>query len=146
MKWVPQAQFAGYYVAQAKGYYKAEGLDVTIKPGDRLAQGIVLPAPSVILNAIIEFWPAIWKNSLQTLYTTTVGFILAVVFGLGLGIAIGWSRKARNGAKSVWRRTAIAASTTGRKSHDSSCISAVSYERCIACRIESVVIRLPWKS
>jgi NitT/TauT family transport system substrate-binding protein len=33
MKWVPQAQFAGYYVAAAKGYYKAEGLDVVIKPG-----------------------------------------------------------------------------------------------------------------
>ena len=33
LKWVPQAQFAGYYVAQAKGYYAAEGLDVTIKPG-----------------------------------------------------------------------------------------------------------------
>ena len=33
LKWVPQAQFAGYYVAAAKGYYKAEGLDVTIKPG-----------------------------------------------------------------------------------------------------------------
>ena len=33
MKWVPQAQFAGYYVAAAKGYYKAEGLDVTIQPG-----------------------------------------------------------------------------------------------------------------
>jgi NitT/TauT family transport system substrate-binding protein len=33
MKWVPQAQFAGYYVAAAKGYYKAEGLDVNIKPG-----------------------------------------------------------------------------------------------------------------
>ena len=33
MKWVPQAQFAGYYVAQAKGYYKEAGLDVTIKPG-----------------------------------------------------------------------------------------------------------------
>ena len=33
MKWVPQAQFAGYYVAAAKGYYKAEGLEVTIKPG-----------------------------------------------------------------------------------------------------------------
>ena len=33
LKWVPQAQFAGYYVAQAKGYYKAAGLDVTIKPG-----------------------------------------------------------------------------------------------------------------
>ena len=28
LKWVTQAQFAGYYVAAAKGYYKAEGLDV----------------------------------------------------------------------------------------------------------------------
>ncbi len=33
LKWVPQAQFAGYYVAQEKGFYKDEGLDVTIKPG-----------------------------------------------------------------------------------------------------------------
>ncbi|MFZ1663289.1 MAG: ABC transporter substrate-binding protein [Paracoccaceae bacterium] len=33
LKWVTQAQFAGYYVAQAKGYYEAEGLNVTIKPG-----------------------------------------------------------------------------------------------------------------
>src|SRR6201996_7936046 len=33
LKWVAQAQFAGYYVAAAKGFYKADGLDVTIKPG-----------------------------------------------------------------------------------------------------------------
>jgi NitT/TauT family transport system substrate-binding protein len=33
LKWVTQAQFAGYYVAKAKGFYKAAGLDVTIKPG-----------------------------------------------------------------------------------------------------------------
>ncbi len=33
LKWVTQGQFAGYYVAAAKGYYKAAGLDVTIKPG-----------------------------------------------------------------------------------------------------------------
>ena len=33
LKWVTQAQFAGYYVAKEKGYYKDEGLDVTIKPG-----------------------------------------------------------------------------------------------------------------
>ena len=33
LKWVAQAQFAGYFVAQDKGYYKAENLDVTIKPG-----------------------------------------------------------------------------------------------------------------
>ena len=33
LKWVTQAQFAGYYVAQAKGFYADENLNVTIKPG-----------------------------------------------------------------------------------------------------------------
>ena len=33
LKWLPQAQFAGYYVALKKGYYAGEGLDVTILPG-----------------------------------------------------------------------------------------------------------------
>jgi len=33
LKWVTQAQFAGYYVAKDKGFYKEEGLDVEIKPG-----------------------------------------------------------------------------------------------------------------
>lgn len=33
LKWVTQAQFAGYYLAKAKGFYQDENLDVTIKPG-----------------------------------------------------------------------------------------------------------------
>ena len=33
LKWVTQAQFAGYYVALENGYYEEEGLNVTIKPG-----------------------------------------------------------------------------------------------------------------
>lgn len=33
LKWVTQAQFAGYYVARDKGFYEEEGLDVEIKPG-----------------------------------------------------------------------------------------------------------------
>ena len=33
LKWVTQAQFAGYFVAQAEGFYEAEGLNVTILPG-----------------------------------------------------------------------------------------------------------------
>mgnify|MGYP005852642713 CR=1 FL=1 len=33
LKWVTQAQFAGYYVAAAKGFYAEENLDVTILPG-----------------------------------------------------------------------------------------------------------------
>jgi len=31
LQWVTQAQFAGYYVALDKGFYEAEGLDVTSK-------------------------------------------------------------------------------------------------------------------
>jgi NitT/TauT family transport system permease protein len=42
--------------------------------------------------AIVKYWSPIWKNSVQTLYTTVVGFIMAVVGGMALGLAIGWSR------------------------------------------------------
>jgi NitT/TauT family transport system substrate-binding protein len=33
LQWVTQAQFAGYYVALDKGWYKEEGIDLTIRPG-----------------------------------------------------------------------------------------------------------------
>ncbi len=33
LKWLPQAQFMGYFVALDKGYYDEVGLDVTIIPG-----------------------------------------------------------------------------------------------------------------
>ncbi|MFA9375171.1 MAG: ABC transporter substrate-binding protein [Lachnotalea sp.] len=33
LKWLPQAQFMGYYVALDKGYYTEAGLDVSIVPG-----------------------------------------------------------------------------------------------------------------
>ena len=33
LQWVTQAQFAGYYVALDKGWYREERIDLTIKPG-----------------------------------------------------------------------------------------------------------------
>ncbi|MDQ7774516.1 ABC transporter substrate-binding protein [Paracoccus aminovorans] len=33
LKWVTQAQFAGYYVAKDKGFYEEEGLEVDVMPG-----------------------------------------------------------------------------------------------------------------
>jgi NitT/TauT family transport system substrate-binding protein len=33
LQWVTQAQFAGYYVALDKGWYRQTGIDLTIKPG-----------------------------------------------------------------------------------------------------------------
>ncbi|MBU1307173.1 MAG: ABC transporter permease [Alphaproteobacteria bacterium] len=52
----------------------------------------ILPAPSRIAEAIVQYWSPIWKNSLQTLYTTVLGFLIAVVTALGLGLFIGWSK------------------------------------------------------
>ena len=52
----------------------------------------VLPPPTLIAKAMVQYWPAIWENSLQTLMTTLLGFALAIVFGLVLGVGIGWSK------------------------------------------------------
>ena len=57
LKWVTQAQFAGYYVAQEKGFYEEAGLDVTIKPG-----GPDIAPPQVIAgggaDVIIDWMPS----------------------------------------------------------------------------------------
>ncbi len=51
----------------------------------------ILPAPSAAAAALIDNWSGIWPNALQTLLTTLLGFGLAVVFGLVLGVAVGAS-------------------------------------------------------
>jgi len=57
LKWVTQAQFAGYYVALENGYYEEEGLNVTIRPG-----GPDIAPPQVIAgggaDVIVEWMPA----------------------------------------------------------------------------------------
>ncbi|HUG60890.1 MAG TPA: ABC transporter permease [Methylomirabilota bacterium] len=52
----------------------------------------VLPAPTAILAAGVEYADALWRNGLQTLFTTLVGFAFAVVGGLALGLLVGWSK------------------------------------------------------
>jgi NitT/TauT family transport system substrate-binding protein len=44
LKWVAQAQFAGFYVAKAKGFYAKDGLDMTINPGGPNLNGETLVA------------------------------------------------------------------------------------------------------
>jgi NitT/TauT family transport system substrate-binding protein len=57
LKWVTQAQFAGYYVAKAKGYYNDAGLDVTINAG-----GPDVAPPQVIAgggaDVVIDWMPS----------------------------------------------------------------------------------------
>jgi NitT/TauT family transport system permease protein len=51
----------------------------------------VLPAPSAVFESMWQWrWPLL-ENSWQTFMTTAVGFLLAVVFGLLAGVAIGSS-------------------------------------------------------
>lgn len=52
----------------------------------------ILPAPSAIALSMYKYWPAIQRHSIQTLFTTTLGFGIAVVGGLALGLLVGWSR------------------------------------------------------
>lgn len=57
LKWVADAQFAGYYVAAAKGFYKDAGLDVTIKPGGPdVAPEQVIAAGGA--DVIVDWMPA----------------------------------------------------------------------------------------
>ncbi len=57
LKWVAQAQFAGYFVAKEKGFYKDVGLDVTIKPG-----GPDVAPPQVIAgggaDVVVDWMPS----------------------------------------------------------------------------------------
>lgn len=57
LKWVTQAQFAGYYVAKEKGFYAEENLDVEIKPG-----GPDIAPPQVIAgggaDVILDWMPS----------------------------------------------------------------------------------------
>ncbi|MCX7861065.1 MAG: ABC transporter substrate-binding protein, partial [Chloroflexus sp.] len=47
LQWLPQFQFAGYLVAEARGYYRDAGLNVTILPGGPDA----IPLPLVATGA-----------------------------------------------------------------------------------------------
>jgi NitT/TauT family transport system substrate-binding protein len=57
LKWVAQAQFAGYFVAKEKGIYKEAGLDVTINPG-----GPDVAPPQVIAgggsDVVVDWMPS----------------------------------------------------------------------------------------
>jgi NitT/TauT family transport system permease protein len=52
----------------------------------------LLPPPSSIAQAFVDYWGPLYRHSLFTLSTTLIGFGMAVGFGLLLGLVIGWSR------------------------------------------------------
>jgi NitT/TauT family transport system substrate-binding protein len=61
LKWVTQAQFAGYYAAKEQGFYEEEGLNVTIRPG-----GPDIVPEQVVLGGQAEFGINWLDNTLAT--------------------------------------------------------------------------------
>lgn len=51
----------------------------------------ILPAPSAAVHAMIEYWSAISVNAVHTLITTIAGFVIAVIIGGLIGVAVGAS-------------------------------------------------------
>ncbi len=57
----------------------------------------VLPRPTVVVAALVEWAGPIWLHASHTLVTTILGFALSVVAGVLIGIAVGSSRLAYRG-------------------------------------------------
>jgi NitT/TauT family transport system permease protein len=51
----------------------------------------ILPAPSEAFAAMAQYWRPLLRHSAVTLWTTMAGFFLAIVFGIVLGLVVGWS-------------------------------------------------------
>ena len=57
----------------------------------------ILPAPTEVVQSLMQYHQPIMMHALQTLFTTLVGFVMAIVFGLLLGLAIGIERAVYDG-------------------------------------------------
>ena len=58
---------------------------------------LFLPSPSAIIAALVNNWPIIYDNTLQTMLETVLGIILATLFGLVMAILLdisNWMRRA----------------------------------------------------
>lgn len=75
LKWVPQAQFAGYYAASALGYYEEEGLDVTIIPA-----GTDINPQQLVASGDAEFGTDWMGNILATRETGTDVVSIAQIY------------------------------------------------------------------
>lgn len=97
LRWLHQFQFAGYYIAKEKGYYRDAGLDVTIKEANRLHSSPVEEVisnraqygignsgllnerskgkPVVVLAAIFQTSPNVWLMRKDSHISTVVDLV-----------------------------------------------------------------------
>lgn len=75
LQWFPQAQFAGYFAALAKGYYAEEGFDVTILPG-----AVEIVPATVVAGGQAEFGISWVPRMLAPRESGADGVVIAQVF------------------------------------------------------------------
>src|SRR5207237_2466956 len=100
LKWVTQAQFAGYYAAKAKGFYQQQGLDLTIRPG----------GPDIIPESIVASGQAQfgidWLSSLMTSRDKKVNLVnIAQVFTKSGLTLITWKNTGLNSVAKLKNKT-----------------------------------------
>ncbi len=75
LQWFPQAQFAGYFAALDKGYYRDEGFDVTILPG-----AVEIVPATVVAGGQAEFGISWVPRMLAPRESGADGVVIAQVF------------------------------------------------------------------
>jgi NitT/TauT family transport system substrate-binding protein len=100
LKWVTQAQFAGYYAAVAKGYYKDFGLDVKLKVG----------GPSITPETVVASGQAQigvdWVPSLLATRDTGTNLVsIAQMFGKSGMTEISFKNSGITSVKSMKKKT-----------------------------------------
>ncbi|MEP6639035.1 MAG: ABC transporter substrate-binding protein [Chloroflexota bacterium] len=75
LQWFPQAQFAGYFAALDKGYYKDQGFDVTILPG-----AVEIVPATVVAGGQAEFGISWVPRMLAPRESGADGIVIAQIF------------------------------------------------------------------
>ena len=113
LKWVTQAQFAGYYAAKEKGYYSKAGLDVNLKVG-----GPDITPETVVVSAGRREFGLDWlPNLLATREKGGKIVSIAQVFARSGMTEISWKTSGIDSiSKMRARRSASGAAATSRSS------------------------------
>lgn len=75
LKWVCQAQFAGFYTAKAKGFYEAKGLNVEIEPA-----GPNISSIQSVVSGVNEFGIAGAEEIITSIYNGVPIVAIAVIY------------------------------------------------------------------
>ena len=100
LQWLTQAQFAGYYVALEKGYFKDEGLDVTIVPG-----AVDIVPQDVLASGDVDFAVAWVPKALASIEAGAGITDIAQIFERSATLQVAWADSGITGPEDLSGKT-----------------------------------------